>query len=275
MKLAATAAGICVLGLAVNAGAQDNRSLTNSEVEAPRVETGGNSGRVDSNGGDESDAPVEERIVLLQNTVKQLTQSLANANAEAETYKRQAADVTLKLQALGLPGIEGDESKLEQRLLAAVRDLRLAKKDNEEFRTELIQLSEAVMALLKTSENITPEARSAVEIELRRVSELLGSPNGAAAGKAADATLNDALVVEVRDDLSLIVANIGEKQGVKIGMPFQVWRDGKRIGQARVIDVRERISGAVIQNLENNKNPVKAGDQLRVDARRNDTDRNN
>ncbi len=49
-------------------------------------------------------------------------------------------------------------------------------------------------------------------------------------------------------------------------MPFQVWRDGKKIGIVRVVDVRDRISGAVIQNLGNPKNPVKAGDRLRVDA---------
>jgi hypothetical protein len=80
-------------------------------------------------------------------------------------------------------------------------------------------------------------------------------------------TLQEAMVVDVRDELSLIVANVGEKHGVKIGMPFQVWRDGRKVGEVRVVDVRDRISGAVVQNLENNKNPVKAGDRLRVDAR--------
>ena len=266
MKLAATASALCLLVLA-NAGAQENRSLTNSGNQAPQVITGGTpSSGLSSPSDDDSDAPVYERLVLAQNTIKELTQSLANANAEAETYKRQASDLSLKLQALGIAGVEKDGDKIEQRLLGAVRDLRLAKQQNEDYRAGLIQLSEAVMALLKATENIAPENRMAVETELRRTGELIGSPQGAAPAEAVEATLQDAMVVDVRDELSLVVANVGEKQGAKIGMPFQVWRDGKKIGVVRVVDVRDRISGAVIQNLENPKNPVKAGDRLRVDA---------
>jgi hypothetical protein len=267
MKLAATVAGICVLGLANFADAQDERSLTNSGISAPRVITSGGGRTANPNGGDDQDAPIEERVVLLQNTVKQLTQSLANANAEAETYKRQAADATLKLQALGIAGVEGDQDKLEQKLLAAVRDLRIAKKNGEEYRSELIQLSEAVMTLLKTTENVEPETRGSVEAELRKTAELLGAPAGVAQPEGTEVSLSDAIVSDIRDDLSLIVMNVGEKHGVKIGMPFEVWRSGSKIGEVRVVDVRERIAGAVIQSLENNKNPVKAGDQLRVDAR--------
>lgn len=267
MKLAATAAGICVLGLATFAGAQDDRSLTNSGLQEPPVTTGGGGRLAQPTAGIEDDAPPEERVILLQNTIKQLTQSLANANAEAETYKRQAADLSLKLQALGIPGLEGDEGKIEQRLLAAVRDLRLTKQANEDLRTGLIQLSEAVNVLLKTTENVAPDARGAVEAELRRTSELLGSPEGAAQAAPAEATLSDAMVVEIRDDLSLVVANVGTRHGVKIGMPFQAWRGELKIADLRVIDVRERICGAVIQNLTDPKNPVKAGDRLRVDAR--------
>lgn len=214
------------------------------------------------------DAPLYERLVLAQNSIRALTESLAQANAEAETYKRQAADLTLKLQALGLAGVEKDEGKLEQRLLAAVRDLRLAKKDNEELRAELIQLSEAVLALLQSSEGISPEGRMAVEAELRRASELLGTPAHAVAVEPIEATLQDAMVVDVKEELSLVVGNVGEKQNVKIGMPFQVWRGDQLIGEVRVVDVRDRICGAVIQSLENDENPVKAGDRLKADARR-------
>jgi hypothetical protein len=75
------------------------------------------------------------------------------------------------------------------------------------------------------------------------------------------------MVVDTKEDLSLVVANIGAKHGVKVGMPFQVWRDNRRIGNVRVVDVRDRISGAVIQNLESEKETVKTGDRLRVDAK--------
>ena len=74
------------------------------------------------------------------------------------------------------------------------------------------------------------------------------------------------MVVDVKDDLALVVANIGEKQGVRVGMPFQIWREDKRIGEVRVVDVRKTICGAVIQSLESEKEPVKTGDRLKVDA---------
>jgi hypothetical protein len=35
----------------------------------------------------------------------------------------------------------------------------------------------------------------------------------------------------------------------------------------RVVDVRKTICGAVIQSLESEKEPVKTGDRLKVDAR--------
>jgi small-conductance mechanosensitive channel len=264
MRLAATAATLSFLALASNAGAQENRSLTNSEIRVPQVTTGGAGASGPAASDDSDEATAQERLVLAENTIRQLTQSLASANAEAETFKRQAADLSLKLQALGA---DRDDDKIEQRLLAAVRDLRLSKKDGEDYRSELIQLSEAVVALLKSSDSIAPQNRMAVETELRRTNEMLGSPTGVPGAEAVEPTLQDAMVVDVRDELSLIVANVGEKHRVKIGMPFQVWRDDKKIADARVVDVRERISGAVIQNLENNKNPVKAGDRLRVDAR--------
>jgi hypothetical protein len=107
----------------------------------------------------------------------------------------------------------------------------------------------------------------AVETELRKTNEILGAPLAAKTGPV-EATLNDGMVVDVKDDLALIVANIGEKQGVRVGMPFQVWREDKRIGDVRVIDVRNSICGAVIQSLESEKVPVKTGDRLKVDARR-------
>lgn len=216
----------------------------------------------------EADVSVRERMLVLENTVRQLTQSLANANAEAETYKRQAADLSERLQALGIPTVEGGDGPLEQKLLAAVRGLRLAKKESEDLKAALIRLSEAVMALLRTTEDIPAETRLALETEMRSSAELLGAPQGAVEAEAVEPTLQDAMVVDVREDLSTVAANVGERHGVKIGMPFQVLRDGDLIGTVRVVIVRDRVCGAVIQSLKSEGNPVKAGDRLRVDAQR-------
>ncbi len=208
----------------------------------------------------------QEQILLLRSSIKSLTDSLGIANSEAEMFKRQSADLALKLEALGIAGVENDQSKIEQRLLAAVRDLRLLKKQNEAAVNQLVRLTEAVQVLIKSTESIDPQIRLTVETELRKTNAVLGNPGGAKV-EGIEPTLNDGMVVDVKEDLSLIVGNIGEKQGVRVGMPFQVWREDKRIGEARVVDVRDRICGAIIQNLESEKIPIKAGDRLKVDAR--------
>ncbi len=266
MRLAAIAAGLFALLPLSRLGAQSSRSLTDSEngillaqgvaVTVPRAD-------------EDLDNPEElqEKILLLRSTVKSLTESLAIANSEAEVFKRQAADLALKLEALGIAGVEKDQGKLEQRLLAAVRDLRLAKDQHKDAVNQLLRLTEAIQVLMQATDTIDPQIRLTVETELRKTSEVLGSPRAARA-EPVEASLSEGMVVDVKEELSLVVANIGAKQGVQIGMPFQVWRDEKHIGDVRVVDVRDRISGAIIQNLESEKMPIKTGDRLRVDARK-------
>ncbi|HEY5743860.1 MAG TPA: hypothetical protein VIS99_15135 [Terrimicrobiaceae bacterium] len=265
MKLAAIAAGFFALLPITRLEAQGDRSLTDSENRNLRSKGVSISVPARQQTGEELEA-LQEEIILLRSAIKSLTESLAISNSEAETFKRQSADLTLKIEALGIAGVENDQSKLEQRLLAAVRDLRLLKKQNENAINQLVRLTEAIQVFLKSTEGMDPQARLTVETELRKTSEILGAPNAAKTG-SVEATLNDGMVVDVKADLALIVANIGERHGVRVGMPFQVWREEKRIGEVRVIDVRQSISGAIIQSLESEKVPVKTGDRLKVDAR--------
>jgi hypothetical protein len=48
-------------------------------------------------------------------------------------------------------------------------------------------------------------------------------------------------------------------------MTFSILRDNKKIASAYVIDVRDKISGATIQNLTSESMPVESGDILQVD----------
>ncbi len=75
------------------------------------------------------------------------------------------------------------------------------------------------------------------------------------------------MVISLKDDLALVVINIGRRQGVQRGMPFDVLRKSRVVGTVRVVDVREHIAGAVIQDLNSGQEPIKFGDHLRVAAR--------
>ena len=104
MRLAAIAAGLFALLPLARLGAQSSRSLTDSEngillaqgvaITVPQAD-------------EDLDNPeaLQEKIFLLRSSVKSLTESLAIANSEAEVFKRQAADLALKLEALGIAGV--------------------------------------------------------------------------------------------------------------------------------------------------------------------------
>ena len=79
-------------------------------------------------------------------------------------------------------------------------------------------------------------------------------------------SLNDGIVIDTKGEISLVVVNIGKIHGVKLGMPFQVLRNGNLINSIKIIDVREKISGGVIQSLSSETLRIEKGDQLKVEA---------
>jgi len=127
----------------------------------------------------------------------------------------------------------------------------------------MMRLSESILRFMKSAEGGDPLARMEVEVQTRKTNALIVSAH---APPAAVPSLLDASVISVKADWSFIVGNVGARQGVKIGMPLRVKRGDEVIGTLRVVDVRERICGAVIQ--ESGKDKIKVGDRLEVDARR-------
>jgi hypothetical protein len=208
---------------------------------------------------------LREKLVLSESTIKGLTESLAVANGETELFKRKVQDLNERVEALGLDHSTNETEALRTRLLAAVRDLRLLQKEEEASREQLVRLVESVMELLKTSDGVDPKIRLRVESDIRSVNTLLGIKN---LSSAPDRGLTSGTVVDVKPDLSLVVSNLGSRQGVKTGMPFQVWRGDKQVASVRVVDVRDGISGAVVQDTATPEETVKTGDTLRVDTTR-------
>jgi hypothetical protein len=189
------------------------------------------------------------------------------ANGEADLFRKQVGDLKLRLEALGVGASSGNASKLEERLLEAVSGYRKAEAERQKLAESLKGLVTAAADFaLKTSET-DPEARLLLEAQLRRSRELLGaSPNAPGATPAAP-TLTDGQVISIKEELGLVVANLGEKQGVAVGMPFQVIRNDHLIGTVRVVQVRDKIAGAVIQDLSSERDKIKVGDRLKIAAR--------
>jgi hypothetical protein len=284
-------AGCLLITLAGIASAQSRSSLTDRD-----------------SGDAAKTARLDEQLLLARESIRSLTESLALANSEAEIFKRQAEDLQAKFDALApgtdgggeieerllstvneLTRQQKENGLLLERLLALAEGVQIFLKsvetddnaEREAFEKELTAKAangsdpaaqaeaKTLLEAMNRSRTAQAEARAVLETELRAADRVLGVGGGGPLdAQAGEPTLTDATVVEVKPEFALVVANIGRNAGVKVGMPFQVWRDNRRVGDVRVIDVRDRISGAVIQNLVSEEDSIKTGDRLRVDARR-------
>jgi hypothetical protein len=261
-KIAVLVTGLC-LTLAGRLAAEKGGSLTEyNEIEVSEVKTALEALSKENAG---LKAKLEQSDAALASAQKNLTIAMS----ESEVFKRQANELKQRFEALGLEGAGGSLSELQQRLLKAVNDLKLTEDERKSLQEALIRLSEAVLAFQKMSVTSSPEARAALEAEMRNAAKALGVvPPDVKDAPATAATLQDGMVISIKDDLALVVANLGSRQGVKVGMPFQVLRGDSIVGTVRIVDVRERIAGAVIEDLSSEKEKIKVGDRLKVDAQK-------
>src|SRR5206468_11922209 len=250
-----------------NAGANDTAVAGGSPAASANSQPTRLPSEVTAPGLLQQNEDLQRRLSIAQESLKALTSSLAESNAEAELFRRKYSDLQLQMEALGLASTNKDRAKLEQRLLAAVSDLQLAQKERDEYRDQMLRLDEAMLCYLKTSQSPDAKARMEVETQVRSIDKLVTKSTNAP--DLPEPSLMDGSVISVKDEWSFVVGNLGEKQGVKIGMPMRVTRGDKRIATLRVIDVRQRICGAVIQEMDSKKDRIKVGDRLQVDAQPN------
>jgi hypothetical protein len=194
--------------LARGLAAEGNSSLSESKVENAEPSVNAAALLAQNEG-------LRRQLSIEQESLKTLMSSLAESNAEAELFRPKYSDLELRMEALGLASANKDRAKLEQRLLAAVSDLRLAQQECEEYRDQMVQLNEAMGRYLKTAQSGDSRARLDIEAQLRGANALAtrstnASPNSAPLG------LMDGNVISVKDEWSFVVGNLGETQGVKI-----------------------------------------------------------
>ena len=250
---------ICV-ALACYGSDAENGSLSESKIEnAARPAT--------AEASLQENEQLQKQLSIAQESLRALTSSLAESNAQAEELRRKYSDLELRMEALGLASANKDRAKLEQRLLAAVSDLQLAQKERDEYRDQMLRLNEAVLCYLQTAQSGNAKARMDVEAQLRSINTLI--TKSTSAPDQPEPSLMYGSVISVKEEWSFVVGNLGEKQGVKIGMPMRVMRDDRNVASLRVVDVRQKICGAVIQEMDSNKEKIRVGDRLQVDAQPN------
>lgn len=208
-------------------------------------------------------AVLKEYIILQNQRIKTLTDSIIISNNESEICKQELKKIRT-LNSLSIKKTETNNvESLESKLLQCLNQLSNLEKKHEQIKDQLIKLSETVKILTISSSEVNPQARAAVEEEIRKTNALLMAPIN-----NKQNTLQNASIINMQTNLGLVIANVGKNQGVEIGMPFQIFHNNKQIGVAKVIDARSQISGLVIQNLIIDNNQPEVGDILKVDAQK-------
>jgi hypothetical protein len=99
--------------------------------------------------------------------------------------------------------------------------------------------------------------------------QAIRSSNAVGGQEAAPTDLHQAKVVALKADAGVAVLNVGSQDGVKVGMPFAVFRQDKPVAKVMVVDVRKSVSGVVVQQLASSASPVQIGDRGAIDTERN------
>ena len=206
---------------------------------------------------------LQKQLTAAEAKAAALTEGLATANAESVQFSEAYQNLRLKVEALGPALLEKGNSGIEAKLLSAVSDLGIVRKENERLADQLVTVTEAVMALLSsTDESRTAELRANVEKELRSADQLLGFRMDGGQEKAR--LLEAARVVSLKKEWGLIVLNSGATSGVKIGTPLEIIRADRAVATATIVNIRDTISGAILTSPAAEENPVRIGDGVRL-----------
>ena len=123
-----------------------------------------------------------------------------------------------------------------------------------------MHFSTTVSEYLRTALASDPDARLRVETSMRELDEILGLLQKPAPAQQSVGTSARATVMSIDSESGMLVLNVGEKQGTRIGSTYSLFRGDQSYGTAIIADVRQTISGAFVETLDRGQGPVRQGD---------------
>lgn len=181
-------------------------------------------------------------IVDLQGKIDTLQLALVEANRGEKTAREQLTQVQTRLEALGKNLLDGGNDRLVQ----AAADLQVASERLSELEFASRRLANSTVEYLRQAVVSDPDARVAVETSLRDLDAILGLTQKPRPD-VRTGTLQRARVVSIDQSSGMLVLNLGETQGARIGMTFQLLRGTQPYARAILADVRKGISGAFVE----------------------------
>ena len=199
-------------------------------------------------------AELESTVEALRQRNQSLEKSLAEANRAEKDAREQLDRVKLRMEALGRNLLDGGD----ERLVQAVAEQQILSGRVSGLEGAASRLRDVITDYLRKAVAADPDSRLRVETAIRELDSLLCTvqkPAPAAAGSASNAK-----VMNVDADSGLLVLNVGEAQGARIGTTYQLVRGDQPFGTAIVADVRRNVCGAFVEQLDAGAEPVRLGE---------------
>jgi len=199
----------------------------------------------------------------LEARVKTLSESLAASNTEAEFFRQRWQDLRLRDEALGVEALTVDESKLEDKLVQAVKELYQSEMKRREALQLLSKILNTTGQLLQTAPNFDPKVRADYEVASRAARDYLAGHSGSSIPLGS--SIADAKIADLHPELNVVILNVGKTEGVKEGMLFALYQDAQQVGVVRVVLARDLVCAAMVQDIKA-KVTLKVGDRAQVNT---------
>ena len=185
--------------------------------------------------------------------LKTLTESLTIARTESEMFQKLWIQARVRAQTLGANLADSDAAAAQQQLMETLRKLSVTEFERQRFMQQLGRL----VVVIESNGNVE------AEVEATKYLIRLANKPAVPSNEVANASLESAKVLEVNLKLRLVVLNAGAQQGVRIGMPLMIFRGDRVVAELRVVEVRAKVCGAMIEKMDNNVT-LQAGDTAQV-----------
>jgi len=227
-------------------------------------------------------AELQGELAEKDQALRALGESLAVAQSEAAVLKQQLQAARLKAAT---PDGAPPDLAAQRQLADALTALKKSEAERQRLADELARLNVVLEQALRGKDGLSELQRAQALAQTERVKRALASQQAggsaqrepSAAVPAAGAgvattpagvtpgapTLENGQVVNLNRSLQMAVINLGEVHGVRLGMPFAVIQGDRIVGRLKVVDVRKKISGAVIERMDRDK-PIRVGDRVRI-----------
>ena len=190
-------------------------------------------------------AQLEQEVAQLKQQNKNLQLSLTEANRHQRETSEQLEQVRIRLAALGKNLLDGGDD----RLIRAAADLELANERITRLETTASRLMVNIGNYLREAVVSDAETRIQVETSLRELDAVLGLRQKPRPD-VRTGSLKQARIVSIDQESGMLVLNIGERQGARIGMTFSLVRGQEPYGKAILADVRQGVSGLFVESID-------------------------